>query len=191
MSGAPSILVVTGASGAGKTTVVKQLAGRAIEGVGCFFFDSIGVPTSEAMKRDFGSGLEWQRQATMRWIERLSKNIDGLQVAVLDGQVRPTFVMEGFESAHVARGLIVLLDCSAETRRARLRGERGQPELVTPEMDCWAAYLRGQADALRLPVLDTTSLDVQQATAGLIGHIERIRFSLYADSHIDAPSTPP
>ena len=39
-----SVLVVTGASGAGKTASVEALAARALPGVRCFHFDSIGVP---------------------------------------------------------------------------------------------------------------------------------------------------
>ena len=33
---------------------------------------------------------------------------------------------------------------------------RGQPELATPDMDCFAAYMCGQADTLDLPIIDTT-----------------------------------
>src|SRR5512142_3060841 len=130
MLDAPSILVATGASGAGKTTLVKHLAGTAIPGVGCFFFDSIGVPSPEAMRRDFGSAEEWQRQMTLRWTERLARNADGLRLAVLDGQIRPTFVLEAFQAMKVTSGSIVLVECSPEARRARLCGERGQPELA-------------------------------------------------------------
>ena len=35
--------------------------------------------------------------------------------------------------------------------------DRGQPELANPRMDCWAAYLRGQADALKLSIIDTSN----------------------------------
>jgi type II secretory pathway predicted ATPase ExeA len=48
------ILVVTGASGAGKTATVRALDARGIPGVRCFYFDSIGVPTAEVMERDYG-----------------------------------------------------------------------------------------------------------------------------------------
>lgn len=50
----------------------------------------------------------------------------------------------------------MLVDCGYAERNARLRGPRGQPELATADMDCFAAYMRGQADALDLPILDTT-----------------------------------
>jgi hypothetical protein len=42
-------------------------------------------------------------------------------------------------------------------------------------MDCWAAYLRGQADALNLPVIDTTSLGIDAAVDALVIHVETIR----------------
>jgi hypothetical protein len=34
-------------------------------------------------------------------------------------------------------------------------------------MDSWAAYLRGQADALGLPIVDTTALTVDEAALRL------------------------
>jgi hypothetical protein len=39
---------------------------------------------------------------------------------------------------------------------------RGQPELANERMDNWAAYLRGQADALGLLVIDTSDLSVDE-----------------------------
>jgi len=65
---------------------------------------------------------------------------------------------------------VVLLDCSPEVRAARLRGPRQQPELATDRMDAWAAYLRGQADALGLDVIDTSELSVE-AVADLLGRM--------------------
>ncbi len=41
--------------------------------------------------------------------------------------------------------------------------ERGQADLHTPQMDAWAACLRGQADALELAVIDTSYMSVDQA----------------------------
>jgi hypothetical protein len=34
-------------------------------------------------------------------------------------------------------------------------------------MDCWAAYLRGQADALKLTVLDTTGMPPEEGVRQL------------------------
>ena len=47
MSGQPAVLVVTGASGAGKSTLVRGLSALELPGVGCYEFDSVGVPSPE------------------------------------------------------------------------------------------------------------------------------------------------
>jgi len=151
----PAILVLTGASGAGKTTLVAALGALELPGVGCYFFDSIGVPSPEEMTRLYGGGEQWQGAMTERWVARLMRNEDGVRVAVLDGQVRPSVVKAHMDALGARTWRIVLADCGHAERNARLHGPRGQPELSTRDMDCWAAYLRGQADALGLPVLDT------------------------------------
>jgi len=66
------ILVVTGASGVGKTSSVLELQARALPYAACFYFDSIGVPTPEVLERDFGGAEQWQAYGTDRWIERLT-----------------------------------------------------------------------------------------------------------------------
>ena len=82
---------------------------------------------------------------------------------VLDGQTRPSFVFDSAARAASGTVHVVLLDCSADVRAARLRGPRQQPELANVRMDSWAAYLRGQADALDLAVIDTSLLTVSEA----------------------------
>jgi len=158
---ASRIVVVTGASGAGKTTVVELLAECNIDGVVCAFFDSAGVSPPEEMPAD------WQEKTTIEWIRRLARG--PADIAVLDGQTKPTFALRGFTETDI-RGSVVLLDCAREIREARLAA-RGQPELATNDMHAWAAYLRGQADALGLLVIDTSALDVEQATDALIAHV--------------------
>jgi hypothetical protein len=64
----------------------------------------------------------------------------------------------------------VLIECTRAARAARLAA-RGQIELASDDMHAWAAYLRGQADALGLPVIDTTALNIEQATDALIPHV--------------------
>ncbi|HSU14880.1 hypothetical protein [Longimicrobium sp.] len=156
MNPQPALLVLTGASGAGKTTLVHALEELHLPGVGCYYFDSIGVPSPEEMTRDFGGRERWQAAATEQWILRLMRNDDDVRVAVLDGQVRPSALRADLERLGARRWRIALADCGHDERNARLHGPRAQPELATRDMDCWAAYLRGQADALGYPVIDTS-----------------------------------
>jgi len=156
------IVVVTGASGAGKTSAVRALEARGVDGVRCFYFDSIGVPSAEVMERDFGGGEQWQARATAEWLSRLDALSRDIRVAVLDGQTRPSFVFDAADRAPASDLHVALLDCSAAARSERLRGPRGQPELATDRMTSWAAYLRGQADARKLRVIETTSLTVDE-----------------------------
>jgi ribose 1,5-bisphosphokinase PhnN len=135
--------------------------------VRCFYFDSIGVPTADAMEREHGGGEKWQATATADWLARLNDLSEDVLVAVLDGQTRPSFVLSA--GARIAPGnvRVVLLDCSSDVRAMRLRCGREQPELANARADRWAAYLRGQADALELTVIDTTLLTVTAASEQL------------------------
>lgn len=170
---APALLFVTGASGAGKTTAVRQLAERELAGVRCFYFDSVGVPSPAEMIRDHGSGEGWQAATTAHWVRRLVT--EAAEVAVLDGQARPSVIRAALATVGQARAQIVLLDCSSDERARRLAGPRGQPELASPQMNTWAAYLRGQADALDLPVIDTTHQSIDAVTDALVAEVQRLR----------------
>ncbi|HEU4559126.1 MAG TPA: hypothetical protein VFS20_14795 [Longimicrobium sp.] len=163
----PAVLVVTGASAAGKSTLVRGLGALGLPGVGCYEFDTVGVPAPEEMERVWGGGEQWQAAMTNQWIERLVRNEDGVEVAVLDGQTRPSVIREVFARLGVRLGRIVLVDCGHDERNARLRGPRAQPELANPQMDCWAAYLTGQAHALGLPILHTNGRAVQEGVTEL------------------------
>jgi hypothetical protein len=169
-----SILVVTGASGAGKTAAVQALEARAVPGVRCFYFDSIGVPPTDVMERDYGGGEQWQASTTADWLARLGNLPEDVRVAVLDGQTRPSFVFSGAARAAPRTVHVALLDCSPDVRAARLHGPRQQPELANSRMDEWAAYLRGQADALNLAVIDTSLLTVTESADQLDGIVRRL-----------------
>lgn len=171
----PALLFVIGASGVGKTAAVQALEARALPGVRCHHFDSIGVPPPGIMERDFGTGDRWQADATARWVERLAANPDAARIAVLDGQTRPSFIRPALARTDVRHARIVLLDCEPHVRAARLVGPRDQPALATARMDAWAAYLRGQADALGLPVVDTTEQTVHAVADALQGELESLR----------------
>jgi hypothetical protein len=168
------ILVVTGASGAGKTSTVQALDARGLPGVRCFHFDSAGVPAIEIMERNHGSGEQWQAAMTNDWLARLAALGDDVRVAVLDAQTRPSTVFAAPGAGAGWRAHVILFDCAADVRAARLRGPRGQPELDNARMDQWAAYLRREASGLDLPVIDTSRLTVAQAADRLEALVLRL-----------------
>ena len=171
------ILVVTGASGAGKTATVKELQARGVPGVQCFHFDSAGVPAIEIMERNHGSAEQWQASMTNHWLARLAALGSDVRVAVLDAQTRPSTVFAAPGAGEAWRAHVVLFDCSAGVRAERLRGPRGQPELVDARMDQWAAYLRREADTLGLSVIDTSRLTVAEAADRLESLVLRLAAS--------------
>lgn len=167
----PRILLVTGASGVGKTTLLRRLEGRGIPGVSFHYFDSLGVSSAEEITRHWGAPSQWPIARTHQWMERLRNAGGGL--AVLDAQLPLHVVRSAFARTH-ADGHIVLIDCEHATREARLAVEGNEPELNTREMACWASYLRGQADALGVPILDTSALTIDEATERLHSHISTL-----------------
>lgn len=149
------VVFLVGASGVGKTTVAQVLERRAPWKGHTHYFDSIGVPSTERMEAEFGSGEKWQRWATQQWVNRLAEADADPQL--IEGQTRPSFIREAAAHHPDLDLRIVLLDCAPEVRRRRLTELRERPELATPRMDNWAAYLAGQAHALGLPVVDTSN----------------------------------
>jgi hypothetical protein len=169
----PALLFVIGASGAGKTAATETLQARALPGVHCYYFDTIGVPSAEVMQRDFGGGEQWQAATTARWIDRLVAEPESRPLAVLEGQTRPSFIKPALDRVGVRHARIILLDAQPDVRAARLRGQR--PELASPRTDAWAAYLRGQADALGLPIVDTTHISIEAVADALEREVEVLR----------------
>ena len=110
----PIIIVVTGASGSGKTATVRALAARELPGVHCHYFDAIGVPSNEDMRREFGSPEQWQAITTRRWLDRLSVDGSDTEVHVLEGQTRPSFVRDAAEHVRIGMRVKVRVNQSAE-----------------------------------------------------------------------------
>jgi uridine kinase len=166
------ILVVTGSSGAGKTAAVERIQSRSLPGVRCHYFDRIGIPSAEAMSRDYGGPEAWQSATTRGWIKRLAAESDVGIVSVLDAQTRPSFVVEALAGVNAPPTRVVLLDCALLVRHQRLI-QRGQAELVIAEMDDWAVYLRREAEQLDVPIIDTSVLDIDGVADALEERIRR------------------
>lgn len=163
------ILFLTGGSGAGKTTLVDAL-GKALpaDSVVCLHFDSIGVPSEADMIKQYGSGREWQRVMTYRWVERLVNDYADKDFVIFEGQVDLQFIMDAFKQAGFDRYQIVLVHCNDAIRHQRLHSDRKQPELINAAMDNWAAYLKKQAGELHIPIFESSSKNLYEAVAWLI-----------------------
>ena len=154
-----SIIVLTGASGAGKTTLALKLNDLGIPGVKGFNCDRVKIESDEM--------ADPQADVLRYWISHLSRPETGIELAVLDTQIRPHRALEVLSQAAINYAQIVLVDCDPVKRNERLHMDRGQPELANPRMDCWAAYLRGQADALSLSIIDTSNDSIDKSLVEL------------------------
>jgi energy-coupling factor transporter ATP-binding protein EcfA2 len=158
----PAILVLTGASGAGKTTLTLKLNELAIPGVKGINCDRVKIEVDET-----AGSTDRQPNILCYWISHLSQPETGVELAVLDTQIRPHLALEVLSQAAIDYAQIVLVDCDPVKRNERLHTDRGQPELANPQMDCWAAYLRGQADALKLSIINTSNGDLDESLVEL------------------------
>jgi shikimate kinase len=154
----PSIIFLSGASGVGKTSIVKKLKAHyhSFDDYAFVHFDSIGVPSPEETIEQAGSGEKWQELTTYRWIEKITIEYPNKQIVVIEGQVNLDFIEAACRKFEIARYFIVLIDCDWEIMRDRLIHDRQQPELVNQDMKNWAIFLREQAQRKKLPIIDTS-----------------------------------
>ncbi len=167
----PAVLVLTGASGSGKTSLTQAIEALKIPGVACFHCDSIYHDLPEEIRSD---GETAQDAILEHWLKRVLADPE-TEVAILETQIRPQRANRMLRKFAIVPHQVVLVECEHSEREARLRGARAQPELANPQMENWAAYLRGQADALGLAVIDTSEISVSNPVARLRGIVESLR----------------
>jgi len=158
------LIILIGASGSGKTAVAALLGTRPSWAGHTHYFDSIGVPSAEEME-SYGGGEAWQRWATEEWVRRIA-TLDS-PIELLEGQTRPSFLQPELAKHPGLDPTIILLDCTPAVRRHRLVELRRQSDLANPTMENWAVYLRAQADAFGLLVIDTSDLTVEEVAAAV------------------------
>lgn len=171
---APSLVVLTGASGSGKTTIAKRIEQTNPE-ITVLRFDSIGVPTSEVMAT-FGTGHNpggaWQRAMTLTWMEQITPILQSGHPVLFEGQMRIAFIQEGLAAQQITHARIYCVECSDEVRTARLTHDRQQPELADEGMMGWSRYLHAEAIAAGCEILDTTELSLNQSTAKVLLYLK-------------------
>jgi hypothetical protein len=156
------LVILTGASGSGKTTIAERIERQRPEVARVFRFDSIGVPSPEERIAGWGSGGGWQRAMTIDWLARIARERDARPI-LFEGQMRLSFVKEGLATAGIAEARIVLVHCDDATRTHRLCNERNQPDLANAEMMNWAKFLRREAEAGGFELLDTSKISIEES----------------------------
>jgi hypothetical protein len=152
------LVILTGASGSGKTTIANRIALRSGGGIEVHSFDSAGVPPLDRMIAQHGSAERWQRVMTFQWFSRLAALRVKRSHLLFEGQMRPSVVAEAAKAHGIHEYSLVLLDCNDATRSRRLRLGRGQPDLDNPTMSNWARYLRNEAKEGGYEIIDTSYL---------------------------------
>jgi dephospho-CoA kinase len=166
------LVVLTGASGAGKTTIAQAFAQTYPAIAEVHYFDRIGVPSLDEMTVQFGSPEEWQRLKTIEWMRKLAVRMQAHQNILFDGQTRSAFIRQGQKEAEIDDVRIILVDCDDATRIHRLTHDRNQPELANERMMNWARLLRNDAEREGEMVLDTSRLSVSDAVDKLRGYFD-------------------
>ena len=170
--GMGSLVVLTGASGAGKTTIAHSVEKLGLPNCEVYFFDSIGVPPVEQRRKEYGTrhepGGAWQRAMTLQWVKRIRAVLERGTSVLLEGQMRIAFVKEALAENQISSAHIILLDCDETTRIERLHVHRAQPELANSDMMNWARYLREEACAAYVRVLDTGRLSIAECVSVIV-----------------------
>jgi dephospho-CoA kinase len=153
----PFIIFLTGALGVGKTTLLHALENELSSfSIIYLHFDSIGVPSKEDMIKTYGSGSEWQKAMTKRWVEKLTREFNAEQLIIFEGQGNLDFIISAFQQANFNRYKIILVHCDKAIRHKRLQEGRNQPELINDTMDNWANFLYDQTKNIDATILDST-----------------------------------
>jgi hypothetical protein len=157
------LIVLTGASGSGKTAIAKAIENEEPKVADVFFFDRIGVPAPETMIAGWGSGEAWQKAMTLEWMRRLANVPDRRTPVLFEGQMRFSFIEEGLRFGRIDNARIILVDCYDRVRSSRLHRDRGQAELANPQVMSWAEHLRREARAGGYDILDTSEQALDQS----------------------------
>ena len=113
----------------------------------------------------WGSREGWQRAMTVEWAKRMRGELPNSSV-LLDGQTRPSFIVEASEANDVESYNVILIDCSGDVRKARLL-QRGQPELANEQMMEWGRYLLRETKKIGGEIINNDNLSIIETAAAI------------------------
>lgn len=167
---APLIILITGASGSGKTMLLQELSKNVPEqSVKIFYFDDIGVPSVEEMINQYHSPEMWQKTMTDQWIERLS-HIKNVQIILLEGSYNPHFAVNALKKHGLSNYRLFCVHSDRSIREQRLQHQRQQPELMTDDMENFAQFLKRTTVELGGVVIDNNA-SPHELVQRLLSHI--------------------
>lgn len=169
-----ALLIMTGASGSGKTAIAKVIEEKH-PSITVFRFDTIGVPSADVMASygsDHQPGGAWQRAMTFQWLDRIASNLANGKTVLLEGQMRIAFIREALTAFKIENARVLCVECDDATRARRLRYDRIQPELANANMMAWGRYLHQEAIEASYPILDTTNLSLSDSVRHVISMLE-------------------
>jgi hypothetical protein len=161
------LVVLTGASGSGKTAIAKAVASLCDGPIAVEFFDSIGVPPVAEMVAAYGSPERWQYAKTVEWMARLAVTRRSGRDLLFEGQTRLAFLADAAKRAGDLVYVPILLDCDDATRMHRLTVDRGDPTLADINIMKWASFMRQEARNCGCQILDTGARSLNDCAAAV------------------------
>lgn len=165
----PLFVLITGASGVGKTTITTLLEHTLdSQFTHVAYFDRIGVPSEQEMIARYGSGKEWQTAKTYEWVANLNNASKHKPLIIFEGQYDPEVARAACHALNIKNILLIGIYAERSVREARLIYERNQPELANQDMQNWSELLKKKVTDLGGNILDTTEITPTDAIEKIV-----------------------